>query len=301
MSAQTTEPATHVLGQRARTPAEPFGYCLNTSTISGANLGIVQEIQIAAKSGYEAIEPWMRDLDAYVKTGGALSDLRKRIADAGLLVAGAIGFTEWIVDDDDRRAKGLEATKRDMDIVAQIGGTHIAAPPAGVQDAAASALNLAKAAERYATLLDLGRQTGVVPMVELWGFSKNLSRLGEVVYVATESRCVDAVMLLDIYHIYKGGSGYAGLRQLNGAAMQVLHVNDFPANPPRETITDAHRIYPGDGVAPLREIFRELRDSGFRGMLSLELFNRDYWKQSPAKVAQIGLDKTREAVRRALA
>jgi hypothetical protein len=32
----------------------------------------------------------------------------------------------------------------------------------------------------------------------------------------------------------------------------------------------------------------------------LELFNRDYWKQSPLKVAQTGIDKMRAAVQKAL-
>src|SRR3712207_5849959 len=65
---------------------DPFGYCLNTSTIRGQQLGIVQEVEIAAKAGYDAIEPWTRELDEYVQGGGSLKDLRKRIADAGLRV-----------------------------------------------------------------------------------------------------------------------------------------------------------------------------------------------------------------------
>ncbi len=293
-------PASTRSSQRSRGPAEPFGYCLNTSTISGANLGIVEEIEIAVASGYDAIEPWLRELDEYEKKGGSLADLRKRIADAGLVVANAIGFTEWIVDDDHRRAKGLEATKRDMDKVAAIGGRHIAAPPVGAHEATAAPLDLFKAAERYAALLELGQSSGVTPVVELWGFSKNLSRLGEVAFVAAESHRTDAAILLDIYHLHKGGSEFSGLRLLNGAALPLLHVNDYPANPPRDTITDAHRVYPGDGAANLPAIFRTLRDTGFGGYLSLELFNRDYWKQSPVKVAKIGLEKTRAAVQKAL-
>ena len=58
-----TSPATRPAG-------EPFGYCLNTSTISGQNLGIVQELQIAAEAGFGGVEPWVRDLDVYVKGGG---------------------------------------------------------------------------------------------------------------------------------------------------------------------------------------------------------------------------------------
>ena len=81
---------------------------------------------------------------------------------------------------------------------------------------------------------------------------------------------------MDVFHIYKGGSDFASLRLFNGATLHVLHINDYPAQPPRATVTDAHRVYPGDGVAPLGLILRTLAANGFRGHLSLELFNAGY-------------------------
>src|SRR5581483_5606609 len=89
-------------------PKEPFGYCLNTSTISGQKLDLVEIVEIASKAGYTALEPWVRELDQHVKNGGSLKDLGKRIRDRGLSVESVIGFFEWIVDDDDKRKKGLE-------------------------------------------------------------------------------------------------------------------------------------------------------------------------------------------------
>jgi sugar phosphate isomerase/epimerase len=127
-----------------------------------------------------------------------------------------------------------------------------------------------------------------------------LSRIGEALYVAAESRHPQACVLLDVYHIYKGGSDFSALKLLGPDTMHVFHVNDYPATPPRAEISDAHRVYPGDGIAPLDEIFRTLADAGFRGALSLELFNRDYWSQDPLTVARTGLEKTRAAVEKAL-
>jgi sugar phosphate isomerase/epimerase len=281
-----------------RSESEPFGYCLNTSTIRGDGLGIVEKIEIAAKAGYIGIEPWIREFDEYTKQGGSLKDLAKRIRDVGMSVESAIGFAEWIVHDDARRAKGFEEAKRNMELVIQVGGTRLAAPPAGATDVAD--LNLFRAAERYAALLDLGDQIGVVPQVEVWGFSKSIQRLSEAVFVAIESGHPKACVLADVYHLYKGGSAFVGLSLVRGTKMHALHMNDYPADPPRETIKDEHRVYPGDGVAPLDMILRTLRDIGFRGMLSLELFNRDYWKQDALTVARTGLEKMRAAVKRSL-
>jgi sugar phosphate isomerase/epimerase len=103
-------------------------------------------------------------------------------------------------------------------------------------------------------------------------------------------------LLLDVFHLYKGGSTHTGLRLLNGRQLPVFHVNDYPANPPCERITDADRVYPGDGIAPLREIFTMLRDIGAKPFLSLELFNADYYQQDPMTVLTTGLRKMRAAV-----
>lgn len=266
-----------------------FHYCFNTSTIRGQKLSLVEEIDIAAHAGYQAIEPWINEIEAYAKQGGSLSDLKKRIKDLGLTVASAIGFAEWIVDDDVRRAKGLEQGRRDMDLVQQIGGTRIAAPAAGATEVVTT--DYLKVAERYRALLALGDHIGVVPMVEVWGFSKTLTRLGQAAMVAIESGHPDACVLPDIYHLYKGGSDFSGLKLLNGAGMHVFHMNDYPANPPRAAIKDADRVYPGDGIAPVVDVLRTLQDIGFDGYLSIELFNPTYWQQDPHEVAKTAITK----------
>jgi len=284
--------------ESSRTKDKPFGYCLNTATIRGQDVGIVREVEIAAAAGYDAIEPWMGTLDNYAKAGGSLKDLRKKISDLGLTVESAIGFAQWIVDDEAARKNGLEQAKRDMETLVAIGGKRIAAPPAGQTDKPSPDLSVVAA--RYRKLLELGDQMGIVPEAEVWGFSKTLSRLSETVYVAVESGHPKACVLPDVYHLHKGGSGFEGLKLLSGIAVQMFHINDYPADPPRETINDSHRVYPGDGVAPLTEMLRELRLAGFQGFLSLELFNRDYWKQDPLGVAKTGLEKMKVTVAKIL-
>jgi sugar phosphate isomerase/epimerase len=279
-----------------KTPS--FRYCFNAATIMGQNLPVEKEAEIAAKAGYQGFEPWIRKLEEYRKKGGSPADLKKRIADLGLSVEGAIGFTDWISDDEARRKAGLEQMKRDMDLVAQIGGKRIAAPPAGATN---QPMDLLKVVERYRVVLEVGRQAGVVPQLELWGRSKTISRMGEVAFVLVETAHPDACTILDVFHIYRGGSDFAGLRMFNADALHVFHMNDYPANPPREKATDADRIYPGDGVAPFTQILRDLKQIGFHGFLSLELFNKKFYQQDPLVVARTGLEKMKAAVAKAMA
>ena len=281
----------------AAAPSEPrFRFCMNTSTIRGQELSFPQSIDVIGRAGYDGIEPWIREIRQSVEKGECTpADIRRQLSDHNLTVESAIGFARWIVDDDSERAKGFEEMKRDMELIREIGGTRIAAPPVGATDQ--TDLDLQRAAERYHALLELGRQTGVTPQLELWGFSKSLSRLGELMYVAVESGHPDACLLPDVYHIYKGGSPFSGLELIAGKPIFVMHMNDYP-DIAQSKIGDADRVYPGDGVAPVKEILKTLAANGFSGSLSLELFNREYWQQDANEVARQGLAKMKESVNR---
>lgn len=276
-----------------------FLYALNTSTISGQKPTIVRSMEIAAQAGYDGIEPWIRELEAHVRAGGSLDELAQRARDLNLKVVDAIGFAEWAVDDAARRARGLETARRDMEMVAKIGGTRIAAPASGAADAASPRLDLDRLAERYRALLELGKGFGVTPIVEVWGFSRNLTTLAEAAHVAIGADHPDAAILADVYHLHKGGSGFDGLKLLGPGAVPVLHMNDYPDRP-RANLSDADRVHPGAGVAPLGPILRSLNHPSAPVALSLELFNKDYWKLDPATVAAEGLARMKAAVAAAL-
>jgi 2-keto-myo-inositol isomerase len=272
-----------------------FTFCLNTSTIMKQNIGLMAEIELAAKAGYNGIEIWIRTLEAFVKEGGKLKDVKQKASDLGIVIEDAIGFAPWIVDDPNERQKALEQTKREMDMLAQIGCKRIAAPPFGATQGAE--INLRQAAARYRAVCDLGEQMGVLPMLELWGFSANLHLFGETLFVAAESGHPKALILADVYHLHKGGSELNALSFLSGNHIQVFHMNDYPAIPSRETLNDSFRVMPG---APMDKILKMLHEKNTPVVLSLELFNEDYWKKDPMEVAKIGLEKMKMVVEKAL-
>jgi 2-keto-myo-inositol isomerase len=271
-------------------------YCLNMSTINGGKIPLREQLRIASQAGYTGVELWLRDIDAFLQENGDLVALRREIDDLGLTVESSIAFGKWIVNDEAERKAGLETCARDMDIVRALGGRLMAAPPVGATDVGYGKLSLEAAAQRYRDLLEIGRARDVLPQIELWGFSHNLATLQEVLYVAAAANHPDACVLLDVYHLYKGGSDFSNIALVPAAKMHVLHMNDYPAQPPRGEIRDEHRVYPTDGVAPMGWILSNLFRGGFRGVLSLELFNRTYWAQPPMDVAKLGLEKMKAAV-----
>lgn len=266
-----------------------FKFCLNMATIRGHKLGFVKELQTAAKAGFHSVEIWMDTYQQYLDNGGSTRDAAKLINDLGLTIENCIGFSEWIVDDETRRNNAIEQLKKEMDLLAAINCRRTAAPPMGATEG--PNLDLKAVAERYRAILELGAQKGVIPQLELWGFSTNLNHVSEVAFVAIESGHADAKVLLDVFHLYRGGSSVDTLHFVSPSGMEIFHMNDYPANKPPAEITDADRIYPGDGVAPLERILSIIKNPSKPIALSFEVFNSNYYKQDALVVAQTALKK----------
>ena len=195
-----------------------------------------------------------------------------------------------MTDDDEQRKAGFTQMREEMEIMAALGCPRIAAPAAGVKNAP----DLFKVGERYRELLDLGRQTGVRPQLEIWGASV-FHHIGQAMMAIAVANDPDVRILPDVYHLFRGNSGFENLKMVDGNVIEVFHMNDYPGDIPREQMEDKDRIYPGDGVAPLKQIVADLKAMEGEKILSLELFNRDYWKQDPLAVAKTGLQKMKAA------
>ncbi|GAB3987351.1 sugar phosphate isomerase/epimerase [Spirosoma daeguense] len=288
--------STSALPASSPTAAAPFTLCLNMSTIRGHKLGFVKELEVASKAGFRSVEIWIETLQNYLKSGATTADARKVLADTGIKVENAIGFAPWIVDDEATRTKGLDQMKREMEMLAEVGCKRVATPPIGAQSPGSPKVDLYKAAERYRTILEMGDKTGVVPQLELWGFSPNLSRLSEVMFVAIESGHPSARVLLDIYHLYKGGSSMDSLKLVGKPGIEIFHVNDYTADFPREKITDADRVFVGDGVAPIKETLKIIKRTDQPIILSLEVFNKKYYEQDAATVTKTAMTKMKAMI-----
>jgi sugar phosphate isomerase/epimerase len=270
-----------------------FKYCLNTSTIRSEGRSVLDAIDTAADAGYDGIEPWVKEIDEFVEKGGSLEQIRERASSRGIQIINLIAFPEWAVPEDDRRQAGLLEARRCLEIAQYLGCPYLAAPPFGIHD---RKVDIFGVVERFADLVDLAEPFGVAPLLEYWGIAKTLGKTGEALLVAAECGRPGVQLLADVFHMYKGSGHHCGFEHFGAGRLGLVHVNDYPASPVRDDITDADRIYPGDGLAPWSEIVSNLNRIGYNWMLSLELFNQTYWDQGPEVAAKEGLEKLRISV-----
>ena len=268
--------------------------CLNTSTIRPASLQ--DKIKIAAETGYDGVELWIDDLEKYEKEGGSLKELDAQIKEMGLFVPNIIGLWDCMPMDDADFKASLKATKERMRMSADVSSKHVAAIP--VPDRAD--FDLAVGVKRYKELLKISREEyGIIAAFEFVGFFKGVHRLGQAAAIALDSDDRDACLIMDTFHLYRGGSGFNGVSLLNKDIIADFHWNDVPASPPRDELGDKDRIYPGDGILPLVGVLKDLKKIGYSGPISLEMFNREQWKLDLKEVAAIGKKKILNLIEKA--
>ena len=272
----------------------PFRISLNVSTIRPYKLPVDQQIDVCGKAGFDGIELWMSDIQAYTDKGGSLADLAAKLKANRLVLENIIGFAPWAVDDQSKRDAGLAQMRREMEITAALGGKFIAAPLSGVDRLDSSRLD--EYAQRFLRVIEAGKALGVTPLLELWG-SGALYKLADAVYIAIATGHPDASLLLDFYHLYRGGNPFDSLNLINAAKLPVFHINDYPSEPSRERLKDSDRVYPGDGICPFETLIPMLYQGGFRGAFSVELFNEEYCRNNTVEqVLAVTLEKTRRIV-----
>lgn len=269
----------------------PFQTALNTSTLSPFQLSILEQIEIVAEAGYEGIEIWVKDVEDYVASGGSLQDIRDKLAEKNIIPVNAIAFWKWADADPSERERGWEQAKRELEWLEKIGCEAVAVPPYGDVEA----VPLDEMASTLSKLVHLTRTYGVEPYLEFWGRAKKLSTLSEAIHLARKSGITEPKILLDPFHMYTGGTGFAELEHLSAGEIGIVHVNDYSENALKSSIQDKHRLFPGDGVVPSTFIATTLFNTGYTGFLSLELFIEDYHNLTALEVAKKGVMKMRNA------
>lgn len=277
----------------------PFRISLNTSTLMAYKLPVDVQIAKVAQAGFNGIELWMRDIVAYLDNGGTTTVLREQLEKANLTLENIIGFSDWCSDDATKRATAITQLKEEMHIIKAIGGNHIAAPVMGLKTLDPNKIEVYAA--RYSAILALEAETGVLPVIELWGMGA-LHKISDCAQIVIATGHPKATMLLDFYHVHRGGNSWETIDVLNGAKLPVMHMNDYPSTPSFDKLTDADRVLPGKGVCDFNTIIPKLYHAGFRGGFSVELFNKSYWETMTAdELLQQSYDTTLAVLTNAMA
>jgi len=261
---------------------------LNASTIKPVPL--LEKIRIAAEAGYSGIELWAVDLYEHVGRGGEISDVEKTLADRGLSVPCLIAVRNWGESRGWEHKLALDEARRRMELAARLGAPLVVCTPP-MEEPGFDRLH-----EGYAELLEIGREAGTRAVLEYISFFASLNNLPDAATVLDRCGDPDGTLVIDAFHNWNSRTALDDLRALPRERIAHYHIDDAAPDKPSGTQKDPDRVMPGDGPIDLEGELSILREKGYEGWVSLELFNEELWRQDPLEVAKRGFDRLQALV-----
>ena len=261
-------------------------YCLNTSTIKPQSL--MDKIRLVGEAGYDGIELWLNDVLEYVARGGEVSEIERALEEHGLIVPSVIAMRQWGDFDGWEHQLVLDEARRRFALGARLGAPFIVATPPLEKE------ETSHLPERYCELLKIGREEGIRPTFEYISFFKSVHTLNQAWEIVQRSGESDATLILDAFHNWNSESTLEDLRGIPVDRISHYHIDDACPGKAPGSQTDPDRVMIGDGQIDLKAEIEVLREMGYDGTVSLELFNSQWWEKDPAETLKIGIERMKE-------
>jgi 2-keto-myo-inositol isomerase len=260
--------------------------------------GLAEDIAAAGEAGFAFVEIWAAKLTDYLERGGVAA-LRRDLRRAGVAAATLNSVERITFNDPSGHIRMREDFTRLCRVAAAIDcETVLVVPsprPAGVRDAAVSTESVRVLRE----LSGIARPFGVRLAFEFLGFRDcTVNSLGQCAAIVEAVGRPNVGLVLDTFHFFAGGSTLSSIAAVDPRRIFMVHVNDVE-RAPRRALHDALRLLPGRGVLPLQGILSALRQAGYDGDFSVELFRPAYWSRAPRAVARAARTAARTALRKA--
>ena len=257
---------------------------LNGATTMRADLAT--DLQAAKSAGFDYVEIWAAKLRNFLKERST-KELKDLFAESGLEPL-SINSIEHITF---RDATAYESIKKECEelskIAAAVGCPCIVVVPGPLPKGGASRESVISESIRVLNeLCDISAEHGVSLAFEFLGQTDcsvpTLDLATEIVRAVNRK---DLGLVIDSFHFYAGNSTVAMIEALDPALIQIFHINDAE-DLPREQLEDRHRLMPGLGILPLRQMISAFRKIGYDKVASVEIFRPEYWERDPFALAR---------------
>ncbi len=267
---------------------------LNGATIMPSPLDA--DVEIAAECGYRALEVWAGKIDAYTKER-PLEQLAHKLRTLRIEPWCINSIEDITFRDAFGRRAVLAQLSRTCAVARAIGAPSIVVVPGRRDDGFDRRESISDAVDVLRAMSDVAEEIGLAfEFLGKPGCSVPTLDMATEIVQAVDRPNVGLV--IDTFHFYAGGSRLEDIARVPLEKLLVVHLNGCE-DLPRGELTDAHRLYPGDGVIPIGAILRQLRDLGYDGVCSIEIFRPEYWHQDPREVARTARAKAADALKKA--
>jgi len=256
-------------------------FCINPITFGDP--GYVASLEAAAAGGFDAVELWLPHVERYLQEGHSPAEARAVLDEAGLKPAGACFVANLLTSTGEAKREAFDVAKARFELCQTLGAETIVCVADGPQQPTPD--DYSQAAEQAREVGDLASSFGLTVGLEFGAGAPFVGTLATAARLVHEAEHHALGITFDFFHFYAGASKEADFDRLNGVPILTVHLTDAE-DLPREMLRGGHRVLPGQGCFPLEDLARKLRETGFEGYYSLELFNPALRERDAAEVAR---------------
>ncbi|MDA8251397.1 MAG: TIM barrel protein [Rhodospirillales bacterium] len=246
-----------------------------TVSLSGT---LPDKLEAAAAVGFDGVEIFENDLLTY---DGTPQDVRRIAEDLGLALLLFQPFRDFEAMPEPQHARNLDRAERKFDVMQALGIADLLVcsnvSPAALDDPARAAADLAAMAERAARR---GLRVGYEALA--WG--RHVARWRQAWQIVRAADHPALGLVLDSFHTLALGDNLDDLGQVPAEKLFFVQLADAPQLAMDPLSWSRHfRNFPGQGGLDVTGFVRAVLAAGYRGPLSLEVFNDDF-RAAPARL-----------------
>ncbi len=266
---------------------------LNGATTMRADL--TTDIRAASAAGYELIEIWAAKLREFLKTN-TVADLKNLLTENNLEPY-SINSIEHITFRNPQDYGKIKAETEELSrIAAEINCPYVVVVPGKLPENTSEEEIIEESVKVLNELADIAGKYNVGLAFEFLGQADcSVQTLDLDKKIIERVNRENVGLVIDTFHFYAGNSTFEAIETLDPKKLFIFHINDAE-DLPKENLTDAHRLYPGEGVLPIREIKERFDRIGYDRMVSIEIFRPEYWNENPFDVAKKAKTATEEVL-----
>ena len=255
---------------------------LNGATTMHADL--VTDIEAAGAAGYDIIELWASKLRKYLAMN-SVAELRA-VLTTNNVEPYSINSIEHITFRTPEDYASVKAQCGELSAIAgELACPYIVVVPGKLPDNVTEEQIIVESVKVLNELADIAEPHGVSLAFEFLGqtdCSVQTLDLAKTIVEQCDRKSIGLV--IDTFHFYAGNSSFEAIDALDPEKLFIFHINDAE-DLPKDQLTDAQRLYPGEGILPIAEMKRRFDKIGYDKMVSIEIFRPEYWEQDPFAVA----------------
>jgi 2-keto-myo-inositol isomerase len=267
---------------------------LNGATTMRADLST--DIEAASSAGFDCLEIWAAKLRKFLGAGGTTHALKDALGAARLQPYSINSIEHVTFRDDAAYGRILEECDELCRVAAEIDCPYVVVVPGLLPEGAGRGAVIDESVRVLSEMARVAARHGVGLAFEFLGQPRcSVQTLELAAEIVSRVARPDVGLVIDSFHFHAGGSTIESIDALDPEQLFIFHINDAEDLPAAQ-LEDRHRLLPGLGILPLREIVAALRRIGYDRVVSVEIFRPEYWERDPFELARAAKAAVEKAI-----